>query len=134
MFFRILLLFIAVPLFEIYTILLLGRSFGILPTVLTIVLTGFIGAYIAKLQGFYVLYRIRDNLRMGVLPAEELLEGLILLLAGIILLIPGLFTDIVGLILLTKPGRRALLQRIRDSLRPFRGREDFTYREIFIDE
>ena len=65
-----------------------------------IIITGFVGAYLARLQGIHTLLKIQSNLQQGIMPAEELIDALLILVAGIVLLTPGFLTDAAGLLLL----------------------------------
>ena len=89
-----------IPAAEIYVIIKIGGFIGALNTVLVIIITGVLGAYLARLQGMHTFYKIQANLRQGIIPTEELLDALIILSAGITLLTPGFLTDIAGLMLL----------------------------------
>ena len=79
---------------------------GAMPTVLLVIVTAVVGAWLVRLQGFSTLQRVRRTLDSGGLPALELLEGVILLFAGALLLTPGFFTDIVGFLCLVPELRR----------------------------
>ncbi|MFH1853064.1 MAG: FxsA family protein [Candidatus Neomarinimicrobiota bacterium] len=105
MFSRLLLLFIGVPLVEILILIKLGEVLGFWNTILLVIGTGVAGAYLAKLYGLTIWYDIQRDLSMGQMPAEKLLDGLLILVGGIVLLTPGLLTDILGLLLLF-PGTR----------------------------
>jgi len=100
MFFKIFLAFTLIPAAEIYLLIEIGSSIGALNTLFVIIITGFVGAYLARLQGMYTLSKIQSNLQQGVMPAEELIDALIILVAGILLLTPGFLTDAAGLLLL----------------------------------
>jgi UPF0716 protein FxsA len=100
MFFKIFLAFTLIPAVEIYLLIKIGSSIGALNTLFIIIITGFLGAYLARLQGMYTLSKIQSNLQQGIMPAEELIDALIILIAGIILLTPGFLTDATGLLLL----------------------------------
>ena len=106
--FPILLLFLAVPLIEIYFLIKVGGWIGALPTVALVVLTAVIGASLARYQGLVTLQRIQANLARGEAPAMEMLEGVILFIGAILLLTPGFFTDALGFACLVPPLRRAL--------------------------
>lgn len=108
MFQSLLLLFLLVPIIEIYFLIEIGSMIGALATILLVVFTAIAGAYLLRLQGFATLERVRKNMSEGVLPAQELIEGLILLVAGALLLTPGFFTDIVGFICLIPAARQWL--------------------------
>lgn len=100
MFFKIFLAFTLIPAAEIYLLITIGSSIGALNTFLIIIITGVVGAYLARLQGMYTLSKIQSNLQQGIIPAEELIDALIILVAGVVLLTPGFLTDIAGLLLL----------------------------------
>lgn len=100
MFAQLLLLFIAVPLIEVLILIQLGSLFGFWPTILLVIGTGILGAYLAKLYGLSIWYQIQDDLSAGRMPADKLVDGLLVLIGGIVLLTPGLLTDILGILLL----------------------------------
>ncbi len=100
MFFKIFLAFTLIPAAEIYLLIKIGSFIGAFNTLLVIIITGFVGAYLARLQGMYTLFKIQSNLQQGIMPAEELIDALIILVAGIVLLTPGFLTDAAGLLLL----------------------------------
>jgi UPF0716 protein FxsA len=100
MFFKIFLAFTLIPAAEIYLLIQIGGIIGALNTLLVIIITGFVGAYLARLQGMHTLLKIQSNLQQGIMPAEELIDALLILVAGIVLLTPGFLTDAAGLLLL----------------------------------
>lgn len=100
------LVFLLVPLVEIYLLIKVGSIIGALPTVFMVVFTAVLGAFLLRLQGFATLAQFQRSLAQGELPATTLIEGALLLLAGALLLTPGFFTDAVGFILLVPPLRR----------------------------
>jgi len=117
---RLLLLFIGLPVIELTLLLTLGRKIGVIPTVLIILVTGALGAYHARSQGFQVLARFQGAMAEGRLPHREIVEGLLVLLAGAFLLTPGFLTDTIGFLLLL-PQLRAraaayLEAKLRDHL------------------
>ena len=73
---------------------------GALYTLALVILTGFVGAYLARMQGMRTMLRVRSQLQQGMMPAEDLIDAVIIFVAGIVLLTPGLLTDIAGLLLL----------------------------------
>lgn len=103
------LVFLTVPLAEIYVLLKVGSLIGALPTVGAVVLTALIGAALVRAQGFSTLAKIRDSLDRGEVPAVALVEGAFLLLAGALLLTPGFITDAIGFACLCPPLRRYLI-------------------------
>jgi UPF0716 protein FxsA len=104
----LLLAFIIVPIVEIAVIIEVGGVLGVWPTVGLIVLTAAAGTAMVRAQGFHILGRAQETLGHGQFPAEELFDGLSLMVAGILLLTPGFVTDTLGLALLIPPLRRRL--------------------------
>ena len=112
----VLLLFLCIPLVEIWLLIKVGGIIGALPTVALVVLTAVIGASLARHQGLATLRRLQATLDRGETPAIELLEGVLLLAGALLLLTPGFFTDALGFACLIPPVRRAfalwLIRRI----------------------
>ena len=80
------------------------------------ILTGAAGAYLARLQGLQTLYRVRARLQQGEMPADDLLDALIIFIAGIVLLTPGLLTDLAGLLLLFPATRFWFKKKLQQKL------------------
>ena len=114
---RLLLLFTTVPLAELALLLWIGGRIGLLPTVALILVTGALGAALARHQGLATWGRFQEALAAGRLPGRELLEGLLILVAGALLLTPGVLTDAAGFLLLVPPARRWLVGRTELRLR-----------------
>lgn len=110
MFGKLLILFILVPLLEILILIKMGEAFGFWPTVMLVIVTGFLGALLAQIEGFRTYVAIQRELREGRLPAEKMIDALILFVAGMCLITPGVLTDIVGLLFLF-PSVRYLFKR-----------------------
>lgn len=106
----IFLIFLLVPLLEIYFLLAVGGLIGAGLTILLVVFTAVFGAALVRAQGFASVARMQAQLARGQLPALAILEGLLLLVAGALLLTPGFFTDAVGFALLLPPWRRKLIR------------------------
>ena len=100
-------LFTLVPLVEVYLLIQLGTYIGAVDTIVIVIGTGVAGGLLAKSQGLAVFDRIRAELNQGRLPAESLLDGLLILIAGTMLITPGLLTDGLGLLLLIPWSRKA---------------------------
>jgi UPF0716 protein FxsA len=111
MFLRLLLLFTIVPLVELFLLVKLGTVIGIGATVLIVICTGILGAWLARWQGLGVLRRLTEDMNQGRLPADALIDGLLILIAGAVLLTPGLITDGLGFLLLVPQGR-AVVRRL----------------------
>ena len=109
-------LFLAVPLFEIYLLIQVGDIIGAGWTVLLVVLTAVIGIWLLRLQGFSTLMRAQKRMQENELPAREMLEGVALVIAGALLLTPGFFTDAVGFLLLFPPTRIALVSLVASRM------------------
>ena len=97
---KLFLAFTLIPVIELYLLIKLGATIGPLYTLLLVIITGAVGAYLARLQGLEAMLRVKSRLQQGEPPAEEMLDALIIFIAGIVLLTPGLLTDISGLLLL----------------------------------
>jgi len=110
MFGKLFLLFAVIPFLEIYTLVTMGQAIGTWQTIALVLLTAAAGAYLAKMQGIATMLKIRDSLNMGLMPAEEMLDGVLILLASIVLVLPGFLTDLCGLVLLL-PGPRNIFKR-----------------------
>ncbi len=102
------LLFIAVPLVELYVIVETARSIGTLETIGLLIVVSVVGAWMVKAQGLAVLWRVRSKLAEGQMPGRELVDGALVLFAGALMLTPGFVTDAVGLLLLFPPTRMAI--------------------------
>lgn len=106
MFARLVVLFIAVPLVELYLLFRINDLTGSAITTISLILfTGFLGAWLAKQQGISTLTRIQRALGEGRMPAQELVDGGMILFAGALLLTPGVLTDAFGFSLLMPPCR-----------------------------
>lgn len=105
----LLLLFVGLPLFELYFLIQVGSEFGAIPTIALSVFTAVLGGMLVRLQGITTLMRVRATLERDEVPAVEMLEGALLLVAGFFLLLPGFFTDFVGFLCLVPSVRRALV-------------------------
>ena len=102
---RLFLLFVLVPIVELAILVRLGSRIGFWPTLGLVVLTGAVGAWLAKSQGLRLVRAIQGELAAGRIPANHLLDGLLVLIGGIVLLTPGLLTDLLGIMLLFPPTR-----------------------------
>ncbi len=108
MIFKLFRLFTAVPLLELMILIELGSAVGLGPTIGVVLLTGAVGAWAARTQGFYVLGQIQRELSTGQLPAAQLVEGAMVLVGGVFLITPGLLTDFAGFALMVPAVRRLI--------------------------
>jgi UPF0716 protein FxsA len=109
------LLFLVLPVAEIYVIVKVGEAIGILPTLALLILDGFLGYALARSQGRAAWERFNRALAEGRVPAHETFDGAMVILGGALLLTPGFITDIVGFCLLIPPTRalvRGLVARL----------------------
>ncbi|ENM3889401.1 membrane protein FxsA [Vibrio cholerae] len=102
----LLFLFIAVPVIEIALFIQVGGVLGLWPTIALVLLTAVMGASLVRSQGLQTLLTVQQRLAQGQLPAQQILEGVMLAVAGVLLLTPGFFTDILGMLILL-PAPRA---------------------------
>lgn len=105
-------LFLLIPLVEIYLLIKVGGLIGAVPTIVLVVFTAVLGAFLLRIQGFSTLSRLRETAARGGIPAIEMLEGAVLLIAGALLLTPGFFTDAIGFACLIPPLRRYVILRL----------------------
>ena len=116
----LILLFIGVPIIELAILIKIGQSIGLGYTLGLVIFTGILGAYLARWQGFVTLRKIQEDVNNGKMPADRLLDGVLILCSGILLLTPGIITDLIGFIGLTPFSRnlvkRWLKRKIKDAL------------------
>lgn len=117
---RLALLFIVAPILELVILIRLGQLVGLWPTVALVLLTGFAGAALARMEGMRVLLELQRELAAGRLPTQPLLDGLSVMVGGALLLTPGILSDLLGLGLLFPPTRRwvqrAVLKRLEHGI------------------
>src|SRR6478735_6269060 len=101
------LLFLVLPIAEIYVIIQVGGAIGIVPTLFLLVLDGIAGAALARWQGRAAWERFNQALSAGRVPAKETFDGAMIIVGGAFLLAPGFITDVIGFTLLIPPTRAA---------------------------
>lgn len=104
----LLLIFIAMPIVEMWLLITVGREIGAWTTIGLVLLTAAVGFSLLKQQGFATLFRARQKMDAGELPAMEMVEAIILAVCGALLVTPGFVTDVVGFVGLV-PGFRRLI-------------------------
>ena len=109
------LFFIAVPLVEMLLLFEVSDQIGGLSTLGLVVATAVIGVQVLKQQGIATLTRANARLSSGELPAQEIIEGMLLAAAGALLLTPGFITDTLGFVFLAGPLRRLIAARLLRS-------------------
>ena len=105
------LIFLLIPLAEIYVLIQVGSAIGAGFTIFFVVFTAVLGAFLVRLEGLTTLQRAQSMLRRGEVPAVELVEGLVLLISGALLLTPGFLTDTIGFLCLVPPLRRLVIRK-----------------------
>jgi len=119
MFIKLLILFLIVPILEIYVLLEVGNTIGLGATILLVLATGIAGAQLARSQGISLMLKIQQEMAAGRMPAEELIDGAMVLSGGLLLLTPGFCTDLTGFLLLSPFSRTILkswLKRMMSSM------------------
>ena len=112
-----LILFTVVPAVELAILLKLAQLVNWGPTVALILVTGMLGAWLARREGVKTLSRIQADLQAGVAPTDALVEGVLILAAGLLLVTPGILTDLVGFAILIGPIRRRVRRRLAEALK-----------------
>lgn len=136
MFLLLTVLFLVVPLIELWVIVAAAQTFGAAETLVVLVLISVLGAYVVKWAGLSMLVRMQKTLRQGEVPTREVVDGFLVLLAGALLLVPGFLSDIVALGLLFPPtrafARRVVLHRYRHRLTAFGLQEGAKVHDPFV--
>ncbi len=116
-------LFIVVPLVELYFIIKVGEIIGAFWTIVLVLLTAFIGINLLRYQGLSMLARAQQSMSQGVLPAREMLEGMVLAVGGVLLITPGFITDTLGFLCLIPATRQVIIRAIMSRVNvPAQGR------------
>ena len=109
--------FLVIPIVEIYVMLQVADSIGVPETILLLVAISMAGAWLAKMAGLGVLNRLQRTVRAGKVPSAELVDGALVLFAAALMLTPGFITDCLAILLLVPPSRAlvrgVVLRRIR---------------------
>jgi UPF0716 protein FxsA len=123
----LILVFIVVPLVELYVIIQVGQAIGVLPTIALLFADSILGAVLLRSQGRAVWMRFNTALAEGRVPARETFDGAMVIFGGALLLTPGFITDVFGLLLLIPPTRAV----IRGALSRFAKRRWLAGRAVF---
>jgi UPF0716 protein FxsA len=108
----LILIFLVVPIAELYVIYLVGDAIGVLPTFLLLAADSLLGSLLLRSQGRAVWNRFNDAMRAGRVPRREVLDGVLVIFGGAFLITPGFLTDILGLVLLIPPTRTAVRRTV----------------------
>ena len=109
-------LFVLVPLAELYVMIQVGQEIGALPTIGLLLAVSIVGAWLAKREGLGVWRRMRASIDAGQVPAAHLVDGVLILFGGALLLTPGFITDVLGFVLLVPPTRALIRRMLRGAL------------------
>ncbi len=107
----LILVFIVLPIAELYVIIKVGGAIGVLPTIALLIADSFLGVALLRSQGRAVWGRFNETLAAGRVPAREVFDGAMVIVGGAFLLTPGFITDVIGLMLLI-PATRAIFRRL----------------------
>lgn len=113
---KLLLLFTVVPVVELYLLITLGQALGAELTIGLVLVTGLLGASLAKREGARVLRNWQESVQRGELPKEGVISSLLVLVGGVLLVTPGVVTDVTGLLLLVPFSRRIVADILRKRL------------------
>ena len=105
-------LFLIIPIIEIYFLIKVGEVIGALPTIILVVLTAVIGAGLLRQQGLSTLARLQQNMSQGKIPAQEMVEAVLLAVGGALLMTPGFVTDTIGFLCLLPFSRQFIASNI----------------------
>jgi len=105
-------LFLVIPIIEVYLLIEVGGMIGAGWTILLIVLTAIIGVNLLRHQGISTLMRANQAMSQGKIPAMEMMEGIFLAVGGALLITPGFFTDVIGFVCLLPFTRRIIIRTL----------------------
>jgi UPF0716 protein FxsA len=110
------LLFIVVPLVELFLLIQVGQVIGPLWTIAALVVVSVLGAWLVRREGPRAWRRFRDALEQGRLPTDEVIEGALVLFGGVLLLTPGFLSDALGVVLMIPPTRALVAGQLKRRL------------------
>jgi UPF0716 protein FxsA len=108
LFFKLFILFAIIPVIELAILIKVGSIIGVGYTILLVIGTAMIGAYLVRLEGLNIMLRFQKNMSEGIFPTEEIFDGAMVLVSGALLLTPGLVTDVTGFALVFPPSRKVI--------------------------
>ena len=114
--FKLILLFTLVPLIELALLIKLAQWTSLTTTLLLVIATGIVGGILAKYEGIAVWRRLWLNLQQGIMPTDELIEGLLIFIAGALLITPGILTDLTGFLILIPLTRTMIRNWIKQKI------------------
>ena len=105
------LLFVAIPIVEIYVIIQVGEAIGALWTIALLVADSILGSVLMRAQGRVAWRRFNEAVGVGRVPGREVVDGVLVIFGGALLLTPGFISDFFGLLFLLPP-TRAVIRRV----------------------
>ena len=114
---RLFFLFVTVSFIELALLLFIARNTNLRFTLALVLVTGFVGAWLARMQGWQTYLRIQRELASGRMPTGSLVDAVMIFVAGALLLTPGILTDLFGISLLLPPCRRFYRHRLQHWFR-----------------
>ncbi|MGC9337555.1 MAG: FxsA family protein [Candidatus Cloacimonadia bacterium] len=114
--FTLFLIFIVVPLVELAILIRIGMYIGFWRTVAIIIITGLVGAYLAREQGVWVIQAIQNDVASGIFPADHLFDGALILAGAVMLITPGILTDLAGILCLIPISRGPFKKVIKNYI------------------
>ena len=111
------LVFVVVPLVEIFLIVKVAGLVGVVPALLLLIFCSAGGAWLCKREGTAAFRRVRASLSEGRMPTTEVIDAFVIMAAGALLLVPGFLTDLVGVVLLLPPTRSVVRRLVADGFR-----------------
>ncbi|MEX6675548.1 FxsA family protein [Pseudomonas sp. W2Oct36] len=109
-----LLLLLLFPVLELFVLVKVGMSIGFLPTFLLIVAGSMLGVFVVRIAGVATALSARQSLARGELPAQQMLDGLMMTIGGGLLVLPGFISDVLGLLFLMPFTRRLIVGKVRN--------------------
>lgn len=111
------LLFVATPIFELWLLFEVGSVIGAGWTIALVIATGVVGAWLARREGFKTLQEFMRISQRGLLPGQQIFDGLAIFAGGALLMTPGIATDLFGFLLLLPPTRAVVRRAVMAWLR-----------------
>ena len=105
-------LFLIIPIIEVYLLIQVGSVIGAGWTILLVILTAVVGVNLLRQQGLSTLMRANQAMSQGQIPAMEMMEGLLLAVGGALLITPGFFTDVIGFLCLLPFSRQLIIKSL----------------------
>ncbi len=124
---KLILIFTIIPFIELSLLIEIGTHIGTFNTIMVIIITGVIGAFMARIAGLNVLFKIQENLREGIFPRDEIFDGILVLIGGVLLLTPGLLTDALGFFLLLPFGQTLVKKWLKEIMKRKIDRGEITF-------